>query len=325
MTITMAHGSGGAETSRLIRDVFASRFGNKLLEPMEDAAILKVSGRIAYTTDSYVVTPLIFPGGDIGRLAVCGTVNDLAVMGAKPLALTAGFILEEGLPLNVLERVADSMASAAREAHVQIVAGDTKVISGAGGMYINTSGIGLVNGRGVRIADGRVGDAVVVSGQLGDHHACILSRRMGVENNIQSDAQPLWSFVNKLQKTNIPIHGMRDITRGGLATVLNELSEACNLGVTLDEALLPVSSEVRGFCDMLGLEPLYMGNEGKLVAIIPSEYAHQALAIMKKHPYGKNAAIVGTLTDGKGVHLRTPLGGLRIVNALQGEGLPRIC
>ncbi len=325
MIITMAHGSGGAETSALIRDVFTKHFTSPELRKMEDAAVLNVQGRIAYTTDSYVVTPLFFPGGDIGKLAVCGTANDLAMLGARPFAITTGFILETGLPLETLERVAQSMAQAAKKANVRIVAGDTKVIQGNGGLYINTSGIGMITGRPVRIASGKSGDAILVSGYLGDHHACILSQRMEVENNIESDAQPLYPIVQCLQQARIPLHGMRDITRGGLGTVLHEIAESCQCAIEIQETALPVSEAVQGFCGMLGLDPLYMGNEGKMVMIVPNESAEKALTLVHKLPEGRGAAIVGHLRDGAGVTLHTALGGSRYVEALQGEGLPRIC
>ncbi len=325
MNIVMAHGSGGAETASLVREVFMSRFQSPALSRLEDAAVLHVTGRIAYTTDSYVVDPLFFPGGDIGRLAVYGTVNDLSMMGARPLALTAGFILEEGLPLETLARVVDSMALAAKKAHVSIVAGDTKVIPGRGGLYINTSGIGEIAGRPVRANAGKPGDAVLVSGRLGDHHACILSGRMGVENNIRSDAQPLWPLVSALREEHIPLHGLRDVTRGGLGTVLCELAEACGARIELREEALPVSDEVRGLCGLLGLDPLYMGNEGKMVAVVPQRFAEQALRCLRRRPAGREAALIGHICPGDGVVMRTTLGGLRCVEPLRGEGLPRIC
>lgn len=324
-TILMAHGSGGAETADLIRRVFASRIGNASLNLMEDAAILRSQGKLAFTTDSYVVDPLFFRGGDIGNLAVYGTANDLSVMGARPTALSAGFILEEGLPLSTLERVADSMAEAARRLRIKIVAADTKVVPGKGGLYINTSGLGEVRGRSVSLRAARTGDALLVSGTLGDHHACILSARMGVENDIRSDVGPLWPLVTRLQEARIPLHGMRDITRGGLGTILNEVASAASCGVEIIEDALPVSDSVRGLCDLLGLDPLYMGNEGKLLAVVPETHAARALALLRAHPAGRRAARIGTITPGAGVVMRTQLGGLRCIDAMRGEGLPRIC
>ncbi|HHV12654.1 MAG TPA: hydrogenase expression/formation protein HypE [Clostridiales bacterium] len=331
MQIDMSYGSGGKQTSDLIQEVFLDAFHNKILDRMEDAAVLEVKGKIAYTTDSFVVTPMFFPGGDIGKLAVCGTVNDLSVMGAVPKYLTAGFILEEGVSLETLKRVTASMAKAAKEAKVQIVAGDTKVVEGRGGIYINTSGIGEVIKSGISISNCRAGDLVLLSGNLGEHHAAILSSRMGIENSIHSDCAPLNSMVLKLLEEEIDIHCMRDVTRGGLATVLNEAAEKSGCRIQLTEEALPVSKEVKGFCDILGLDPLYMANEGKLLAVIPEKQAERALNIMKASRYGKNAAVIGRVTEGlsekqtRGVVMTTALKGTRRIDVLYGEGLPRIC
>jgi hydrogenase expression/formation protein HypE len=325
MKINMSHGSGGAVTSMLIHDIFVKHFSNLILNRMEDAAVVKVSGTIAFTTDSFVVTPMFFPGGDIGTLAICGTVNDLTMMGAIPRYLTAGFIIEEGTELSTIEAIARSMAASAKEAKVKIVAGDTKVIEGKGGVYINTSGIGEIVKAGISVSNCKKGDCILVSGNLGEHHAAIMSKRMGIENQIKSDCAPLTGILEELSKEKLPIHFMRDITRGGLATILNEITESSHCGVVIREADLPVSSEIQGFCDILGLDPLYMANEGKLLAVVPKAKAEQALAAMKKSRYGKNAVILGEITEGSCVTMTTKLGGNRKIDLLYGEGLPRIC
>lgn len=328
MKITMAHGSGGRATSRLIEDIFARSFNNEVLSRMEDSAVVPGSGRIAVTTDSFVVNPVFFPGGDIGKLSVCGTVNDLLMSGAKPKYLTCGFIIEEGAESEDLEQIAASMARTASEAGVTIVAGDTKVIEGNGGVYINTAGVGFVPDN-VNISASlcREGDAVLVSGFLGEHHAAILSARMGIENHIRSDCAPLGEMVHSMQEAGVRVKAMRDVTRGGLATVLHEFAVSSDCCVELQESLLPVSPAVKGFCGLLGLDPLYMGNEGKMTAVVAGEDAELALECMKKSCYGENAAVIGRISakeKGK-VLLTTPIGGTRIVPELVGEGLPRIC
>ncbi len=325
MKINMAYGSGGVQTSSLIHEIFLKQFNNSILNRMEDSAVLKVKGKIAYTTDSFVVTPMFFPGGDIGKLAVCGTVNDLTMMGAIPKYLTAGFILEEGAELETVEKIAISMAKAAREARVQIVAGDTKVIEGNGGIYINTSGIGEIAMNGVSVANCKPGDVILLSGNLGEHHAAILSQRMGIENRIQSDCAPLTGILRSFLKEKIKVRFMRDVTRGGLATILNEITDSSHCGVEIEESGLPISEEIKGFCDILGLDPLYMANEGKLLAVVPEKQAESALTAMRKSKYGRNAAIIGRITDGKSVTMITPLQGRRRIDVLYGEGLPRIC
>lgn len=274
MKITMAHGSGGRATSQLIADIFARNFNNEVLSRMEDSAVVPGSGRIAVTTDSFVVNPIFFPGGDIGKLSVCGTVNDLLMSGAQPKYLTCGFIIEEGAQSGELERIAASMAQTASEAGVTIVAGDTKVIEGNGGVYINTAGVGFVP-EGVNISASlcREGDAVLVSGYLGEHHAAVLSARMGIENQILSDCAPLGEMVQSMQEAGVRIKAMRDVTRGGLATVLHEFAVSSDCCVELEENRLPVSAPVKGFCGLLGLDPLYMGNEGKMTAVVAGEDA----------------------------------------------------
>ena len=328
MKITMAHGSGGRSTSQLITGIFEKNFNNDILSRMEDSAVVAGSGRLAVTTDSFVVNPLFFPGGDIGKLSVCGTVNDLLMSGACPKYLTCGFILEEGADSEELEKIAASMAQTAREAGVTIVAGDPKVIEGSGGIYINTAGVGFVP-EGVQISASlcEEGDTVLVSGNLGDHHAAILSARMEITNSIVSDCAPLGEMVRSMQEAGVRIKAMRDVTRGGLATVLHEFAAASDCCVELTQSCLPVSDQVKGFCGLLGLDPLYMGNEGKMTAVVAGEDAELALSCMQKSKYGEAAAIIGHISGkerGK-VLLTTPLGGIRVITELIGEGLPRIC
>lgn len=325
MKIDMSYGSGGKQTGNLINEVFLKHFNNKTINKLEDAAVLNIKGKIAYTTDSFVVTPLFFKGGNIGKLAVCGTVNDLSMMGAVPRFLTAGFIIEEGAELETIEQIAASMALAAKEAGVRIVAGDTKVVEGNGGIYINTSGIGEIRKGGISISNCKPKDAIILSGNLGEHHAAILSHRMGIENQIASDCAPLYSIVKNLLDENIQVHCMRDVTRGGLATVLNEAADQSSCKVEIWEEALPVSSQVRGFCDILGLDPLYMANEGKMIAVVPESQAQKALQAVQKSKYGKNARIIGTVMEGRGVTMKTRLQGSRTIDVLYGEGLPRIC
>ncbi len=327
-TITMVHGSGGAATGELIRDVFAAAFSSPMVDAMEDAAVVAGDERIAVTTDSFVVTPLFYKGGDIGRLSVCGTVNDLLMRGAVPRYLTCGFILEEGLPVAQLGRIAGSMAKTAKEAGVSIICGDTKVVEGRGGVYINTTGVGFVpKGVDIAAANAVEGDRILVSGTLGDHHATILGARLSVENGIESDNAPLLEMVDALRPYGV--HVLRDVTRGGLATVLCELAAASGKTFTIEEERVPVSEGVRDFCGILGLDPLYMGNEGKLVAIVDEADAEAALKAIRASRYGGNAACIGSVEKspaGKGaVYVRTAIGGKRRLMELQDEGLPRIC
>ncbi len=337
--ITMSHGSGGVSTGDLIGEIFAAELGNEYLNQMEDSTVVPARGeRMALTTDSFVVTPVEFPGGDIGRLCVCGTVNDLLMSGARPAYLTCGFILEEGLPVETLRRVVHSMAETAKEAGVLVAAGDTKVVenhSGPdGGLIINTAGVGFLASRQNTLSPQciREGDAVLLSGNLGDHHAAILGKRMGLENRIQSDNAPLGEMVQALLDSGAEIHEMRDVTRGGLATVLNEFAQDAGKIITLREDCLPVSKEVKGFAGILGLDPLYMGNEGKMICIVPEADAEKALAAMQKSRYGEHAAIIGSVTQPKeeegerpALLILTAFGGRRVVGPLYGEGLPRIC
>jgi len=330
--VLLDYGSGGRASQRLINDLFFKHLGNEILARMDDGAVLDLGGRLAMSTDSFVVDPIEFPGGDIGSLAVHGTVNDVAMMGAKPLYLTCGFILEEGLEMAVLERIVASMGRAARNAGVRVVAGDTKVVphGAADKIFINTTGIGnlLVDPApsGSRAA---LGDVVLVSGTMGDHGLTILSTREGLsfEAPVQSDSAALCGLVEKLLAVVPEVHVLRDPTRGGLATTLNEIAGQSQVGVELTEAAIPVDPAVAGGCAVLGLDPLYLANEGKFLCVLPEGRAEAALAVLRADPLGARAALVGRVTDehpGK-VALVTPLGGKRLLGMLEGEQLPRIC
>ncbi len=327
MIINMSHGSGGKASEELMENIFGKYFSNEILNKMEDGAVLNITGKIAFSTDSFVVNPMVFPGGDIGKLSICGTVNDLLMMGAKPAYISCGFILEEGLEISLLEKIVASMAQAAKDAGVQIVAGDTKVVEGNGGLYINTSGIGEIpQERNVSSANCNLGDSVLLSGNLGDHHACILSQRMGIHNHISSDCACLRDLVEVLFNHGIEVKVMRDVTRGGLATILNEIAVSSRCSIQLQEQSIPVDGEVKGFCDILGLDPLYMGNEGKMIAVVSKADEEQALELMKKTAFGANACKIGeVVSSGDPVTMRTRLGGIRKIDVLYGEGLPRIC
>ncbi len=332
--VLLAHGGGGRLSQMLIERLFLRAFANPALEERHDGAVLEVpAGRIAVSTDSFVVTPRFFPGGDIGSLAVHGTLNDLAMCGASPLALTAGFILEEGLAMDELWRIVDSMAAAAREAGVSVVTGDTKVVDrGKGdGVFINTTGIGRVP-PGVSLLPARAapGDAVLVNGPIARHGIAILSVREGLafETTIASDSAALHTLVAGVLAACGPrVHVLRDPTRGGVSSALNELAQAARVGVLLDETALPIDEEVRGACELLGLDPLYVANEGKVIAIVARDGAEQALAAMRAHPLGRDAAIIGeVVADHPGrVFMRSRVGGQRVVEMLSGEQLPRIC
>jgi hydrogenase expression/formation protein HypE len=331
--ILLGHGSGGKLSAELLRDVFLPLFRSPVLGRLEDQAVIEAGGaRLAFTTDSFVVKPLFFRGGDIGSLAVHGTVNDLAMGGAEPRFLSAAFILEEGLEVGLLRRAAESMARAAEAAGVEIVTGDTKVVEkGSGdGLFINTSGIGLVPD-GVRLSAGnaRPGDRVLVSGTLGDHGIAILAERQGIgfDAPVESDSAPLHTLVRDMLAVSRDIRCLRDPTRGGLASTANEIAAASGVTIALEETAIPVREEVRGACEMLGLDPLYVANEGKLVAVVPPGAADAVLEIMRRHPLGKNAAVIGTVTDGRAglVTARTAFGSRRIVDMLPGDQLPRIC
>ena len=343
MKITMAHGSGGESTSSLIRDVFSKHFNNEYLNKLEDSSVVPGSERIAVTTDSFVVTPIVFPGGDIGRLSVCGTVNDLLMSGSVPKYITCGCVLEEGLDIDLLDKVIGSMAETAAEAGVKIITGDTKVIEYRGGasdkskdrepgLIINTTGVGFIR-EGADIpgpSNLKDGDAIILSGNLGDHHAAILGKRMGIDSSIVSDNAPLNVMVNAIMNAGIKVHAMRDVTRGGLGTVLNEFADASKCDIELVEKDIPVSPAVKDFCGILGLDPIYMGNEGKMVLSVDGRDADKALELIRKSKYGENAAIIGSVhTSDEGsapkVFIRTNIGGKRTVGLMYGEGLPRIC
>jgi hydrogenase expression/formation protein HypE len=331
--IQLDHGSGGRATHDLIRSLFAEAFNNQFLSAMNDSALLPASaGRMALTTDSYVVDPIFFPGGNIGSLAVHGTVNDLAMLGARPLYLTAGFILEEGLPLETLRRVVSAMAAAAREAGVLIVAGDTKVVpkGKADKIFINCSGLGMVpEGLCIGGQYARAGDAVLINGTIGDHGMAVLCKREGLalENEILSDSACLHELVAKMLAVCPAIHVLRDPTRGGLATTLNEIAQQSRVGITLEEQAIPIRQDVAGACELLGLDPLYVANEGKLVACVPAACAAEVLDAMRSHPLGRLATQIGAVSaeEAGQVALKTRIGGHRLVSMLRGEQLPRIC
>lgn len=334
-TILLSHGSGGKMSRDLIRDLFMKHFGGEVLAAETDAAVLDLPpGGTVFTTDSYVVNPLFFPGGDIGRLAVCGTVNDLSVSGGRPMALSASFILEEGLPLEVLERVVVSMAAAAREAGVAIVTGDTKVVEhgACDKIFINTAGVGVLEdahreiGYGSRV---QAGDKVIVNGFLGDHGVAILAAREQLEiaGTVVSDAAPLNGMIRTVLEKGTDVRFMRDPTRGGVATLLCELAGRTSLGIDLQEKELPVREEVKNICEVFGFDPLYLANEGKVVMVVPEEEAGGTVDLLRTLPHGSGARIIGTIThDHPGrVVMETEIGGRRIVEMLAGEQLPRIC
>ena len=332
--VVLGHGSGGRMTQDLITNFFYPPFENPTLLRGDDAAVVTPPerGRLALSTDSHIVSPLFFPGGDIGRLAVCGTVNDLAMVGAHPLWLTAGFILEEGLPLEVLERVAGSMKVAAEEAGVIIVAGDTKVAERekVDRLFINTTGIGWVpEGREVSGVNARPGDVVLLSGPIGDHGIAVLAARgeLAFETTVESDLAPLNFLVDKMFEVSRAIHVMRDPTRGGLATSLNEIACQSEVVIRLDETSIPVRPAVVAACEMLGFDPLYIANEGKLVALVSAEVSDEVLEAMRSTPYGEEACRIGVVEESPPgrVLMRTAIGGTRVVDILSGEMLPRIC
>jgi hydrogenase expression/formation protein HypE len=330
--ILMAHGSGGKLAHELIEKTFLEKLGNPLLARLDDSAVFDFSGTMAFTTDSYVVNPIFFPGGDIGRLAVCGTVNDLAMVGAKPLYLSLAFIIEEGLIKDDLVRVLRSVQEAADEAGVRIVTGDTKVVNrgSADRLFVNTAGVGLVPpGVSVSGSNARPGDVVILSGPIGDHGIAVMSRREGISfsTELRSDCAPLNGMVVGMIAAGPGIHAMRDPTRGGLATTLNELAAQSQVGIKIEEDAIPVREEVRGACEMLGLDPLYVANEGRLVALVAPEDAEAVLAAMRRNIYGKDAAIIGEVRRERPgrVVMKTGLGASRVVDMLVGDPLPRIC
>ena len=331
--IGIAHGGGGRMTQRLIDGVFRAHFSNPALDAAHDGAALAVGGaRLAFTTDSYVVRPLFFPGGTIGDLAVNGTVNDLAMCGARPLSLSAAFILEEGLPIADLEAVVVAMRDAARVAGVAIVTGDTKVVErGKGdGIFITTAGIGVVeHAGGIAPARVRPGDAVIVSGDLGAHGVAILSVREGLEFDgaVASDTAPLWRPIEALLDAGVDVHCLRDLTRGGLASALNEIAATAQVSMTIDEAVIPITPVVRGACELLGLDPLYVANEGRFLAIVAAPHAARALDVLRNHEVSARAVVAGRVGDAAAglVTLQSRIGGTRVLDLLSGEQLPRIC
>ncbi|MCE0483187.1 MAG: hydrogenase expression/formation protein HypE [Methylacidiphilales bacterium] len=331
----MAHGGGGRLMQQLIESIFVPTFKNDLLSQRHDGAVFSLAGqRLAFTTDSYVVQPLFFPGGDIGTLAVNGTANDLAMCGARPLYLSSGLIIEEGLPMETLWRIVQSMKQAADKAGVQLVTGDTKVVDkGKGdGIFINTAGVGVIE-HNLPIGPGSVrpGDAVLLSGDIGRHGITIMSVRdgLGFETSIESDCAPLWSLVAALIDQGIEIHCLRDLTRGGLASGLNEIAQAANLPIAIDETAVPVREEVRGACEILGFDPIYVANEGRFIAFVPANQADRALGILRANPLGADASHIGTVaatTETRPiVTLKSQIGANRILDLLSGEQLPRIC
>jgi hydrogenase expression/formation protein HypE len=337
-TVTLAHGGGGKAMKDLIDDVFVSAFDNPALAPLEDQARLDLAAlashgdRLAFTTDSFVVDPLCFPGGDIGKLAICGTINDLAVGGALPLYMACAVIVEEGVAIDLIRQIALSMAKTARDAGVQIVTGDTKVVQkgACDKLFITTTGVGVIR-QGLELGAhlAQPGDIVLVNGLLGDHGAAILTARgdMALDAAIESDCAALHDLVDRLLAAAPGVRCLRDATRGGLATVLNEIAHASRVAIEIEESRTPIREDVRGFCEILGLDPLYLANEGKIAAIVPAAEADRALAAMRAHPLGSAASAIGRVCQGEAgrVTMRTAFGGRRIVDMLVGEQLPRIC
>ncbi len=332
-TVLLAHGGGGRLMHRLIEQVFAPAFSNPALDAQHDASIVRAgAARLAMTTDSYVVKPLFFPGGDIGSLAVNGTVNDLAMAGARPIALSAAFILEEGLAVETLTRIVSSMRDAAARAGVQVVTGDTKVVDrGKGdGVFINTAGIGLVETPlTIAPASVRAGDAILLSGDIGRHGIAIMAAREGLafESAIESDCAPLYAPVRELLAAGLEVHCLRDLTRGGLASALNEIAMSCGRSITIEERAIGVREDVRGACELLGFDPLYVANEGRFIVFVPETQAKDALAVLALHDVSSGAARIGTVTEDRAklVTMKTTIGASRVVDMLSGEQLPRIC
>lgn len=331
-TIVLGHGSGGKLSHDLINRLFLPELGKAAPRALDDSGVVNINGqRLALTTDSHVVSPLFFPGGDIGKLAICGTVNDLAMVGAIPIALTCGFVIEEGLSFDVLQSVVKSMQEAAKEAGVYIAAGDTKVVQkgGADKLFINTSGIGKIpDGINISGANARNGDVIIISGTIGDHGIAVLSARedLGFETKLESDVAPLNHLAQAMMNAG-EVHVLRDPTRGGLATTLNEIASQSNLTIEIQETAFPIRPQVHAACEMLGFDPLYVANEGKLVAFVKAGDAEKILSLMRQTRYGEEAVIIGKViqTNSPHVRLRTSIGGTRLIDMLPGEMLPRIC
>ncbi len=328
--ISLAHGGGGEETQKLIKELFIKNFKNPILEKMEDSALLEVKGKIAYTTDGFTVKPYFFNGGDIGKLAVAGTVNDLAVSGARPLYMTVSFILEEGFPLEDLKRIVKSLSEEAKKVGIQIVAGDTKVLpkGGVDGIVISASGIGEVIYEGLSSASLEEGDTIIVSGFIGDHGATVMAQRLGFDIAVESDCAPLWDLVEKVLKGGFKVKTMRDPTRGGLSAVLYEWAQSSQVDIEVEEEAIPIREEVWGLCEFLGLEPYHFACEGRIVFAVESKDAQKVLEVIRSHPLGRDAQIIGRVlgkSDKPKVLIKTPYGVERIMEPPAGELLPRIC
>ncbi len=328
--VLLSHGGGGEETQKLIKELFLKHFSNPILERLEDSATFEVGGKVAFTTDGFTVSPIFFPGGDIGKLAVAGTVNDLAAAAAEPLYLAVSFIIEEGLPFGELERVVQSMAKTAKKVGVKIVTGDTKVVpkGSADKLFITVSGVGRVIKDNISAHNLEPGDKILVSGSVGDHGACIFALREGLDfEGLKSDCAPVWDMVKRLIEEGIEVKAMRDPTRGGLAAVLNEWAEASKVGIYVEEEKIPVKGEVLGLCEFLGIEPYSLASEGKMVFAVSPKDAERALKVLRSHPLGREAAIIGEVVEkpeGR-VILKTPYGVERFLEPPSGEILPRIC
>jgi hydrogenase expression/formation protein HypE len=331
--VLLAHGGGGKLSHQMIQKMFLPQFNNKLLDPLHDGAVFSInSARLAFSTDSYVINPIFFPGGDIGKLAINGTVNDIAMCGARPLYLSAAFIIEEGLPMEDLWRVVLSMEEAAKTTSVQLVTGDTKVVDHGKGdkLFINTSGIGVIpDSVEINPQRARIGDKIILSSSIAVHGIAIMSVREGLEfeTQIESDCAPLNGLVETMLSVSKDIHVLRDPTRGGVASVLNEIAETAKVGISIIEECIPITEEVSSACEILGLDPLYVANEGNLLAFVPPSDADKVLEAMRTHPYGKNSVIIGEVVADNlsTVVMRTRIGGSRVVDMLSGEQLPRIC
>jgi len=330
--IRLGHGSGGKLSHELITGIFAQSFSNDILNKMDDSAVLDVEGKIAFTTDGFTVNPIFFPGGDIGKLAVCGTVNDLAMSGAKPLYLSTAMIIEEGFPVRELKEIVSSLQKTAETAGVTVVTGDTKVVnkSCADKIFITTTGIGIIpEGVDLSGSNAKEGDKVILSGSIGEHGIAVLSQREGLKFSVpvESDCAPLNELVDDILNVTHRIRCLRDPTRGGLATTLNEIASQAPVSMVIDDNDIPVQEAVRAACELLGLDPLYIANEGKLIAVVPPEFADSVLKAMRHNTYGKQAAVIGTVSSGRAgrVIMKTALGASRIIDMLSGEMLARIC